>query len=254
VRYLAERDALTGLPNRASLMAELERCLAGDLERAPLALLLVDLDDFKGINDTFGHAAGDALLVAWAERLRAFLPEHEGLGCRLGGDEFAVLARSPAGKGAALKVGEQLRRHLMAPFVIAGTRVEISATIGIAVAPADGRAAAELLRHADLALYAAKRGGRRRARLFTDELAREQERRKAIEAGLRDALAGEPGLRLEYQPKRALAGGELVGVEALLRWDHPRLGPVPPGEFVPVAEETGLIGPLGAWVIGSPRA
>lgn len=249
VRFLAERDALTGLPNRASLMAQLEAQLARQPEPSSLALLLVDLDDFKGVNDTFGHAAGDTLLLHWADRLQAFLGEAGGLACRLGGDEFAILATGLGGKDAALDLAERLGQRLAQPFLVAGTTVQMSASIGIAVAPEDGSLAADLLRHADVALYAAKRSGRRRAQLFTGELAAQHQHRKLLEVSLRQALAGEPGLRLDYQPKRALEDGELVGFEALLRWDHPRFGPLAPAVFVPTAEETGLIGALGAWVI-----
>ena len=249
VRYLAERDVLTGLPNRATLMTQLEALLARDPGREPLALLLVDLDDFKAVNDTLGHAAGDALLMQWTERLRAFLVGRDALACRLGGDEFAVLATSVVTEAQALELAEQLQQRLAEHFVVSGTTVRVGASIGIAMAPQDGSTAPELLRHADVALYAAKRSGRRRSQLFTGALATHHQHRKLLEAGLRDALGGVAGLWLEYQPKHELASGRLAGFEALLRWTHPSLGPIAPALFISVAEETGLIGAVGRWVI-----
>ncbi|MBB3219480.1 EAL domain-containing protein [Pseudoduganella umbonata] len=245
LRYLATHDPLTSLPNRAAFGDRLATTIA---DGGVVQLLVIDLDHFKNVNDTLGHAAGDALLVEATHRLQAALPRRAFV-ARLGGDEFAVICPPGFTDEAADACAEALVDSLHRPFVLDGQQVFIGASIGIACAPRDGSAADDLVRNADTAMYAAKQHGRARGCRFQGEMNARVARRVALESGLRGALdAGE--FTLAYQPKQDVASGRLTGFEALLRWNGPA-GPVQPTEFVPVLEDTGMILPVGTWVIHS---
>ncbi|GGY37493.1 putative bifunctional diguanylate cyclase/phosphodiesterase [Pseudoduganella albidiflava] len=245
LHYLATHDPLTSLPNRAAFGERLEATIA---EAGAVQLLVIDLDHFKNVNDTLGHAAGDALLVEASHRLQAALPPRAFV-ARLGGDEFAVICPPGFPDDAADACAEALVDSLHRPFTLDGQQVFIGASIGVACAPRDGRAADELVRNADTAMYAAKQHGRARGCRFRSEMNARVARRLALETGLRSALDASE-FRLAYQPKQDVASGRLTGFEALLRWND-AAGPVQPAEFVPVLEDTGLILPVGTWVIQS---
>jgi len=263
----AAADALTGLANRALFLDRLREVTAAG---GSLAVLFLDLDDFKLVNDGWGHDTGDRLLCEVAERLRAAVRPGD-LVARLGGDEFTVLCEGVTGEREALAIARRLREALEDPFDIAGQRRHVRASIGCRVATgssargcptghrstrngplggAPSRNTAEaLLRDADVAMYQAKDKGRNRVELYSEETRRRIVRRLDIEQELRAAV--EAGtLEVHYQPQVDLLTGRVAGVEALARWTHPRLGAVAPNEFIAVAEETGLIGPLGSFVLG----
>jgi diguanylate cyclase (GGDEF)-like protein len=246
--HMAHHDHLTGLPNRVLLSDRLEQALARD-RRAALgtALLVVDLDGFKTVNDTFGHAAGDQLLTAIGARLREALRDEDTV-ARLGGDEFAVVASGLADPTSASRVARQVAAVVSAAYVVAGREVHVGGSIGVAVAPQDGTDAGTLLKNADLAMYRVKSEGRGAIAFFTADLDARLRARAALTEDLRAALQAS-GLQLVFQPRVRLSDGFPVGVEALARWNHPRRGPVPPAEFVPLAEEAGLALPLGAHVL-----
>jgi diguanylate cyclase (GGDEF)-like protein/PAS domain S-box-containing protein len=255
LRVLAWEDPLTGLANRTLLRERLEHALAQRLSASePLGLLLIDLDGFKPVNDTYGHATGDALLVMVAQRLLAGVRRGDTV-ARLGGDEFAVLLEGPGDNGlrrGGLDVADRLLELLSQAFVVDGKELSISGSIGLAIAGAADDADA-LMRQADFALYASKDAGRARVTVFGASLAAQSTRRGEIAKGLADALA-EERLHLAYQPVVELATGRVIGAEALARWEHPVWGSVAPSEFVPVAERTGLIVPLGHWALVTAAA
>ncbi|WP_338760935.1 EAL domain-containing protein [Massilia sp. METH4] len=245
LRYLASHDPLTALPNRAAFGERLAGMLG---EGKAVQLLIIDLDHFKNVNDTLGHAAGDELLLEAARRLLAAVPARAFV-ARLGGDEFAVICPPGYPDEDADACADTVVASLTRPFTLDGQQVFIGASIGIACAPRDGRVAEDLVRNADTAMYAAKQHGRARGCRFRSEMNERVARRVALESGLRGALdRGE--FTLAYQPKQDVASGRLTGFEALLRWHGPH-GTVQPSEFVPVLEDTGLILPVGAWVIRS---
>ncbi len=245
IEYLAFYDPLTGLPNRALFMDRLRHELAAAERRHQrLALLFLDLDRFKDINDTLGHDAGDRVLVEVARRFRQALREEETL-ARLSGDEFVIIASDSA--DAATRIAERIAMALEAPVAAGGQGFAVSASIGVAIFPEDGRSAEELLKHADIAMYRAKGGGGGH-RFYRAEMGEQLARRLLIAQRLEKALkAGQ--LRLHYQPQVDLSNGILIGAEALARWTDAEWGVVGPAEFVPIAEERGLIAPMGEWAL-----
>jgi len=248
IAHLALHDALTGLPNRALLQDRLTQELARARRTgARVGVMLLDLDEFKDVNDSFGHDAGDRLLRAVAERIGGLVRASDTL-ARVGGDEFALIQSDARGPEAAAALARKILVGLALPFDLDGQEVHASASLGIALFPEDGRGPSDLLRSADLALYRAKQEGRRRCRLFDAAMDTEARTRRRIERELRRAL-DEGELALHYQPQLDLESGRFAAVEALVRWNHPKRGLVPPGEFVPVAEASGLIHQLGAWVL-----
>jgi diguanylate cyclase (GGDEF)-like protein/PAS domain S-box-containing protein len=248
MQELARIDSLTGLPNRNMFLGELDRAIARTGRHGlPFALCFIDLDRFKSINDTLGHAAGDELLQRMAARLRRVLRSTD-LVARLGGDEFVVLLEGTAAAGDLRAVAGKMRAALAEPLTLGTTTVQVSGSIGIARHPDDGGDAATLLRHADAAMYLAKARGKNNVQLYTSQLAEEASQALELENHLRLALERDE-LQLHFQPKVEIASGRLCSVEALLRWSHPQRGPVSPGEFIPLAEERGLIVPMGRWVV-----
>ena len=249
IHQLAFFDTLTGLPNRAMLRGRAERTLVdSDRGALPLAVLFIDLDRFKLVNDTQGHAAGDELLREMARRLVREVRGDDLVG-RLAGDEFVAVLPHCAGDQAAL-TAERLLAVMAQPMPLGGVSVTAGASVGIAMFPDDGQNIDTLLRHADMAMYQAKADGRGRVRFFSDEMNRVVQERVALESALRDALR-EGSLRLHYQPQMDCRDSRrLVAVEALARWTHPNFGEVSPLRFIALAEECGLIGALGRWVLG----
>jgi diguanylate cyclase (GGDEF)-like protein/PAS domain S-box-containing protein len=245
--HQAMHDGLTGLANRVMLRNRLETVLRRPRPGAslPPALLFLDLDGFKNVNDTFGHAQGDALLIAAATRLREQVGAQD-IVARLGGDEFAVLLESPRDRQAVLDIAQRITNALKVPFRVFGRETAGSASIGVAIAePTDS--AGDVLRHSDVAMYLAKANGRGRYELFEPRMLESVVGRLGLQSDLRRALESPDSreLLLDYQPIVELATQRVVGVEALLRWDHPVQGRITPAVFVPLAEETGLIVPLG---------
>ncbi|MBI4984239.1 MAG: EAL domain-containing protein [Rhodocyclales bacterium] len=249
LRRLVGHDALTGLPNRRQFRKQVERTLnkLSRRDAQPLLVLQLGVDRFKNINKSIGHGGGDRLLQALARRLAGALDETD-LVARTGGDEFAVLLRDTHHPHDGVRVANKLLQHLATPFELDGQEIFVTVSIGIAVYPHDGRKAADLIHAADDAMDRAKQQGGNGCQFFTPDIDSDAREQLALENGLRHALERNE-LFLDYQPQYDLKSGRLAGVEALVRWRHPEQGIVSPGSFIPVAEGSGLIVPIGAWVL-----
>lgn len=249
IRFLAQHDVLTELPNRSLCVERLGAALASArVSGRRVGVLFIDLDRFKTINDSLGHHVGDGLLRSVSRRLLEAVRGRDTV-CRLGGDEFVVILQDVQHHDEIRHiVDERLVPRIRAPHDVGGAELHVSCSVGVAVFPDDAQEIDSLMRHADAAMYQAKAAGRDAAKFFTPELNQQVQDRLAIESRLRHAVErGE--LRLAVQPRVDAASRHVVGVEALLRWHHPELGDVPPNRFIPVAEEAGLIGAIGGWVI-----
>jgi len=248
-QHLARHDVLTGLPNRAWIEEQLNvRLHQLPLKRGKLALLLLDLDRFKMINDTYGHHTGDDLIVEIGQRLSSLLPVQDAVG-RLGGDEFVVMIGDVEDDQQVAELCQKIITRLAEPMTLRGHTLWVGVSIGVALSPRHGLERLELMRKADISLYAAKAEGRGRYCLFVPAMDEALQKRQRLAQQLHLALENETGLMQWYQPIMDVSGQKIIAVEALLRWQHSQLGNISPAEFVPIAEETGLIIALGEWVL-----
>jgi diguanylate cyclase (GGDEF)-like protein len=248
IAYMAHHDALTNLANRVLFRERLEKALASaKLQNASIAVLCLDLDRFKDVNDSLGHEIGDALLKLVSDRLRSCVREGDVV-ARLGGDEFAVLQVSINEPHDSASLASRIINSVGLPYEIEGQEIVIGTSVGIALDVEMQLSPDQLLKHADLALYRAKSDRRGTYRFFEPEMDAELQARRILEADLRKALVAQE-FELYYQPQINIRKNEIIGFEALLRWRHPERGMVSPAEFIPVAEDIGLISPLGEWVV-----
>jgi diguanylate cyclase (GGDEF)-like protein/PAS domain S-box-containing protein len=247
IAHMAHYDALTDLPNRVLFREQIERELQKAAAGEQFALLYIDIDEFKGINDSLGHHVGDELLKSVAARIRGCIKEND-LIARLGGDEFAVIQTAVAAKADVVDFVKRLHEAIRQPYQCLGHQLSTDASIGIALAPQDGTDLDQLIKSADLAMYGAKAEGRRTYRFFEPSMDASAKARLSMQQDLRQAMA-DGGFELHYQPVVDLASGEVSGCEALLRWRHPERGMVSPAVFIPLAEDIGLINELGEWVL-----
>ncbi len=247
IAHLAHYDALTDLPNRVLFREQIERELQRTSRGEQFALLYIDIDEFKGINDSLGHHVGDELLKAVAARIKTSIRETD-LIARLGGDEFAVIQTAVESTADVVEFVTRIHDAIRQPYMCLGHHLSTDASIGIALAPQDGTDLDQLVKNADLAMYGAKAGGRRTHRFFEPTMDASAKARLTMEQDLRQAL-GNGGFEIHYQPLVNLQSDEVISCEALLRWRHPERGMVSPAEFIPVAEDTGLIVELGEWVL-----
>ncbi len=245
--YLAHHDTLTGLPNRTYFHERLRQATTQAKRGTAFVLMSLDMNGFKSVNDTLGHAAGDELLKTVAQRLRACVRESDTV-ARLGGDEFAVIQTGPKEDGDAVVLAKRLIHALGQPYLLGGHQVISGCSVGMTMAPKDGTEVDDLLKKADMALYRAKDDKTLRYSFFEPELDTRMENRRALERDLRQALLRDE-LRLHYQPLVDGRTGKVTSYEALIRWQHPTRGMVSPADFIPMAEESGLIVPIGEWVV-----
>jgi diguanylate cyclase (GGDEF)-like protein len=250
LQQLTHCDPLTGLPNRTLVHETLTKTMAyASSIGQSVAVLFLDLDYFKKVNDTHGHALGDELLIQVSDRLIRCVRVRDTVG-RLGGDEFALIMTMPQGRRDAAVAAQKIQAELQRPFPLAGRDVTVTASIGITLYPDDATDTETLLKYADTAMYQAKKSGRDAFQFFTSAMNTELSRRMELESALRQAVKNEEFV-LHYQPKVELAHGQVVGLEALLRWDRPGFGLVPPNEFISALEDSGLIVEVGRWVIAA---
>jgi diguanylate cyclase (GGDEF)-like protein len=248
LRHLATHDALTGLPNRVLMDDRIGQCIAlADRQSQTFAVIVLDLDRFKVVNDSFGHRVGDELLREVAQRLKSVVREIDTV-ARLGGDEFVLIVTQSPTRDAVEAVASRIIAVMQAPVRIAGAEIHTSPSIGIAFYPQDASSTETLVAHADAAMYYAKQQGRNNFQFFVPRMNTATQEKVKLESDMHVALE-QKQFELYYQPKVNTATGVMHGAEALLRWTHPVHGPISPSTFIPIAEECGLIGPLGAWVV-----
>jgi len=247
ITHLAHYDALTDLPNRSLFHEQLKRELPDITSDRQLAVLYIDSDEFKSVNDSLGHMIGDELLKSVAVSLRACVRASDFV-ARLGGDEFAIVQTAVRSADDVTELVHRIYEAIRTPYECLGHQVSTDASIGIALAPRDGSDLDQILKNADLAMYAAKAAGRRTFRFFEPDMDAEVRARRVLEMDLRQAIA-DGGLEVYYQPCLDLQDNRITGCEALVRWRHPQRGMISPAEFIPIAEDTGLINQLGEWVL-----
>ena len=252
IAHLAHYDGLTDLPNRVLFRERLEQAVKAVQPGEQLAVLYIDIDEFKSVNDALGHPTGDELLKGVAERLRGCLKATD-VAARLGGDEFAVIQTGIRDQSEATRLVDEIHSTIRRPFECMGHLITTDASIGIALAPGDGLDLDQLLRNADLALYGAKGDGRRTYRFFEAGMEARATARRSLELELRQAI-NDGGLETYYQPVVNIEDGKISSCEALLRWRHPERGMISPAEFIPIAEDSGLINQLGQWVLNTACA